>query len=108
MPQKLKLKKIQAETPEEHFGDMDIPSKKIILPSIRINSDQMKEVKDWLPPEKYRLIVELQQTDMRVDKEGKVRAEFDLTAYKYLPKKSIDDMDDKEFGEYQDEQLSKR
>ena len=36
-----------------------------------------------------------------------VRATFDVTAYKNLPEKAIEDMTDEEFGEFQGEALAR-
>lgn len=92
---------------KEHFGDMESPSEKIILPTISLDSNQVKEIKDWDPPEKYRLVIDIKQTSKNVGKDGKVRADFDITAYKYIPKKGVLEMDDEEFEEEEGKQLEK-
>lgn len=105
MPQKLKLKKIQPETMKEHFGSIESSSERVILPSISLNSNQVSEIKDWEPPEKYRLVIDIEQTSKSM-KKGKTTADFNIIAYKYIPKKDIFDMNDKEFGEEQGKRLS--
>jgi len=76
------------------------------------SSEQIKETKDWDVGGKYRLIIEVEQKSLSkniIVRAGRVSngfaSEFEITKYKYLPEKDIMDMDDKEFGAYQNKVL---
>jgi len=75
-------------------------------PSFSVDAEQMPEIKNWEVGAKYRLVIEVEQTSKN-ENEHMVTGGFNIVAYKHLPTKSIDDMTDKEFAEYQDESLSK-
>ena len=86
----------------------DLPSvgKYHSAPSFYIDAEQMPEIKDWEVGKKYRLVVEVEQK-RKEESENSTSANLEIVAYKYLPKKSINDMTDEEFGEYQSESLNK-
>lgn len=98
----VKLKKIKVEKPD----NVDAEPLHWRLPHFSVTEDQMPEVKSWEVGNKYRMIVEVEQTE-KSDREGDpVRGEFRLVAYKPLPNKSLDEMTDDEFAELQGEMLS--
>ncbi|KKN30973.1 hypothetical protein LCGC14_0828670 [marine sediment metagenome] len=99
MPLKLKLKKIPVKPmPKEmKVGIEDSPS--IFPPSFHIDEKQMPEIKKWDVGEKYRLVVDIEMKSKNETQLDKINGQFDLTAYKYIPKKSVLDMNDKEFEE---------
>ena len=87
----------------------DMPS---YPPSFHISSKQMPEISDWKVKGKYRLVVDVEMKSINAGDHG-ASAGFDITAYAVMKEKtgtgkSIDDMTDKEFGEYQGKALSKR
>lgn len=103
------LKKIKVRE-SQHGVDMPSQSHSLHAPSFSVMSEQMPEIKDWKVGEKYRLMIEVEQKAMtKIDVDGKssIEARFDIVAYKHLPKKSIEDMNDDEFGEYMGKSLDK-
>lgn len=72
-------------------------------PHFEVDEKQMPEIKDWAVGEKYRFIIEAEQKSMHED-EDKVRAGFDIVAYKYLD--PSEEMTDEEIEEVQGEALS--
>ena len=75
-------------------------------PSFYTNDEQIPELKHWEVGEKYRLVVDvIQKSKEEVEKSTSAR--FEIVGYKYMPHKSMDEMTDKEFAEYQDEMMSK-
>lgn len=98
------LKKIKVR----HSSTEDVPyaSKHLSPPSFYINAAQMPEIKGWKVGGKYRLIIEVEQKSMN-KREDSTDASFDILAYRHIPEKSIDEMTDKEFGDYQGEALDK-
>mgnify|MGYP001609871838 FL=1 len=51
-------------------------------------------------------MIEVEQKSKN-EREDSVDASFEILAYKHLKEKSINEMDDKEFGEYQGKQMAK-
>jgi len=105
----VKLKKIKVSKPREGF-DVPVPSNEGIPPyppDFRVSEKQMPEIKGWPVGKHYRLIVDVRLTEKEDRMDHPVKATFDLTAYKYLKPKTIDEMSDKEFGEYQGEALDR-
>ena len=104
-----KLKKIKVTKRSEYDSPTIQPP--AYLPSFRVGDKQMPEIRKWTVGEKYRLVIEVLQTsqEMSVDDNGisNVSAGFDIVAYKYLKAKTIDEMNDEEFEEYQGESLAK-
>lgn len=97
----LKLKKIKVSESHGH----DVPSPYYSAPSFYVSGEQMPEVATWEVGKKYKLIIEVEQKSKN-EREDSVDASFDILAYKHLKEKSIDEMDDKEFGEEQGKQLA--
>lgn len=97
------LKKIQVSPPE---GDPNVmkESKYLFMPSFKVDSAQMPEIRQWENDGRYRLFIEVVQTN-RTDHEDGNDATFNIVAYKVIPKVAIEDMNDKEFGEYQGKSL---
>lgn len=97
------LKKIKVSSMQ-----VDVPSigKHLSAPSFYIDAAQMPEIKHWEVGGKYRLVIDVEQKSKN-EREDSTDASFDILAYRHLPKKSIDDMTDQEFGEYQGESLAK-
>ena len=104
-----KLKKIKVTKRSEYDSPAIMPPS--YLPSFRVGDKQMPEIKGWEVGKKYRFVIEVLQTsqDLSVDDNGiaNVMAGFDIVAYKYLKAKTIDEMNDEEFEEYQGESLAK-
>ncbi len=86
-------------------GAMESPMHGSYPPSFTTNADQMPEIKDWEVGQKYKMVVEVEMKGMNEDKDM-ITGNFDVLAYKYLPEKDIADMNDKEFGDYQDEKMA--
>ena len=105
------LKKIKVTVTRNDDGlELAPPSfaDRLHAPSFHIDARQMQEIKGWTPPHEYTLIVRIKQTNKTVDPVTlKHTAEFDIVAYKHIPDKTIEEMSDKEFGEYQGEELAK-
>lgn len=101
MGEDMQLNKIKPEK----LGDFDEVMDEF-LPFIYLNSDQMSEIVNWKQGKKYRVVFDIVQTAQRVDSDKVVRSDFKVVAYKILPLKEIEDMDDKEFGEYQGKMLN--
>lgn len=100
MLEEIQLNKI---TPEK-FGAFDKVMDEF-LPELYLNSDQVSEITAWEPDKKYRLVIDVIQKSQEIDPNRVVRARFKIISYKILKKKSIDEMNDVEFGEYQGQQL---
>lgn len=91
----------------EKFGDFDRIQDEF-LPYLDLNSEQVPEVHNWEPKHTYRMVIDIRQDDMRVDKiTGRVSAGFKIVKYKVIEAKSIEDMTDTEFGVQQGKELSK-
>ena len=101
---KLKLKKI----PVTNRKDFDSPAiqPSVSPPSFWVGDKQMKEVANWEQGETYRLVVDVKMRSKNETEDG-VEGGFDIVAYKHLKEKTIDEMSDEEFGEYQGEVLDK-
>lgn len=99
------LKKI-AE-PEKHKNTMsyDMPEMSMDRPSFYVNGQQMPEIKDWEVGEEYQLVVNVTMKSKN-ENDDKIDGRFEIGAYKHMPKKKMEDMDDKEFAEYQGKVLS--
>lgn len=81
------------------------------LPSFHISSKQMSEIRDWEVGKNYKIVIEVNMKSKSEDERSGVTnasGSLELVAYKVLKTKSIDDMTDEEFGEYQGKELSKR
>ncbi len=86
-------------------GIEDSPS--IFPPSFRIDEKQMPEIKKWDVGEKYRLVIDIEMKSKNETQLDKINGAFDLVAYKYIPKKGVLEMNDKEFEEEEGKQLQK-
>ena len=78
----LKLKKIPVG--KKHEG-VDMPVENEYPPTIHLTDKQGPEIKDWSVGKSYQMIVEVKQTSMSENKDGKevrVDASFEITAYK--------------------------
>ena len=95
-----KLKKIPIE---KMFTHNDSPMR--MPPNFYVNSAQMPEIKDWKVGGKYKLIIEVEQKSLN-ETEETLDASLEIQKYKVLVEKDIDDMSDKEFGEYQGKVMS--
>lgn len=96
------LKKIKVNEP----NDVEVSEPYNSVPNFYINAEQMPEIEDWQVGEKYQIVMEVEQKSKEIN-ENNTSARFDIVAYRYLPKKSIDEMTDDEFGEYQSTSLDK-
>jgi len=103
---KLKLKTIPVSPPSKEDKEFMAKSPSVDLPYFRTDAKQMPEVKNWEQGEVYRFVIEATMKSKRDDERG-TRAEFEIVSYKPIVQKSIDEMSDKEFGEYQGEALAK-
>ena len=101
------LKKIKVSPPSSPPSvGMESPGRHHYAPSFSIDAEQMPEIKSWEVGGKYRLIIEVEQKSKSA-REDSVEASFDITHYKHIPKKTIDEMTDQEFEKYQGESLAK-
>ena len=94
---KLKLKKIKVPEKAERMmeeGPVRFP------PSFHVDGTQMSEIKDLDPGTKYKFVIEVEMSS-KSDRKEKVSAEFEIRAYRLLKKKTPQEMNDKEFEEYQ-------
>ena len=78
----------------------------IIMPVLNVDNKHMQEIEDWEVGKKYKMVIEVEMKSKSMNREM-VSGGFDILAYKYLKDKTMDEMSDDEFGEYQDEQLAK-
>lgn len=69
-------------------------------PCFHVDENQIKEIKNWEVGETYQMVVDVVMTSKREEQNSLVTAELDVVAYKYLPRKKIEEMTDAEFGEY--------
>ena len=102
----IKLKKIKVSAGVE--GERDFPTS--FPPSFHVDSNQMPEVEDWEVGKKYRLIIEVEQKSKHQNDSDVITGDFDIVAYKNISKKTLKDvseMTDKEFEEFEGEELSK-
>lgn len=105
-----KLRKIQPQTFDEMHGMESKPVEKKFLPKLNVNEEQMPEIKKWETGKDYYILVKVNQTGKRDEKDSLVSAEFDITHYMDMTakfNKKIEDMDDNEFSEHQSEMLDK-
>lgn len=110
MMSSLNLKKIPVNTQKPKYA---IEEEKLpyYLPSLHLSSKQMPEIRNWEVGSNYKLVIEVNMRSKSEDeKSGKTNASgsLELVAYKVIKEKTIDDMTDEEFGEYQGKELSKR
>lgn len=99
---KLKLKKIKVS--EASKADvMEGPS--MFPPSFHVESKQMSEIENWEVGDKYKLIIEVKMKSKSDNVRG-TSASLDIVAYRELKKKKPEDMNDKEFEDYQGKVLS--
>lgn len=96
----IKLKKIK----KPEMKGMDMPS--MSGPMFYVDDMQMSEIADWKVGEKYKMVVEVEMKSMSEDDHG-MHGSLEVTAYKHLKEKTINEMSDKEFGDYQGQQLAK-
>src|SRR3990167_2170356 len=96
------LKKIKVSEP----GGVDMPRPYHSAPSFYVDAEQMSEIKDWEVGKKYRLVVEVEQKTKN-ESEDSVSASFEIIAYKHMKEKTIDEMNDEEFGEYQGQAMER-
>lgn len=97
----MKLKKIQTKRSYPEQVEASMPG-----PCVYLSSDQMPEMKNWEVGETYQLVIEVVQKSKN-ETEDRTSGEFELVAYKYMPKKEMEDMTDEEFGELQSEIMAK-
>ena len=97
----LKLKKIKMP---DMSDKMAMPS---VMPMFHVDDMQMPEIKDWEVGASYKVVMEVKMKDMSQTDES-VHAGFEILAYKHLKEKTMDEMSDHEFGEYQSKELAKR
>lgn len=96
----IKLKKIK----KPNMEGMKMPES--MGPMFYVDDMMMPEVADWEVGKKYRMVVEVEQKSKNEDDHG-VHGGFEIVAYKHLKDKSLEEMSDKEFGEYQSQALAK-
>lgn len=90
----LKLKTIKvSERKGIEMEEEPMPS--AYAPSFHVDDKQIPEVKDLDVGKKYRFVVEVEMTS-KEEREKGIDSRFDIVAYKYLPKKTLDNMTDKE------------
>lgn len=101
----LKLKKIPL-APKREDECFDSPmGLSSYYPSFAASNLQIKEVQDWDVGETYRIILDVKMTSKRKGMDEPANGGFDIVAYKAFAKKSLDNLTDKEFEEYQGEQM---
>ncbi len=105
----LNLKKIPvAKTkPKYMIEESKLP---YYLPSFSLSSKQMPEIRKWDVGKNYKLVIEVNMRSKNEnERDGNTDASgsLEIVAYKIIKTKSIDDMSDEEFGEYQGKELSK-
>ena len=98
------LKKIKVD--ESNEMESPVGNHNLYTPSFSIDAKQMSEIKDWEVGATYRLMIDVKMTRYEENKQS-TSASMDIVGYKYIPKKSIDEMTDKEFETYQGESLDK-
>lgn len=64
------LKAIKAKRSSSH--------EEVFRPSIHLEEDQLKEIRNWEVGGKYTLILEVEQKSMRQDSNKKISASFDI------------------------------
>lgn len=101
MPHNIKLNKIK----HEPMKGLDMPMS--MNPMFHVSDKEMPEIKNWEVGNKYKLVIEVEQKSKSEDEMG-VHAGFEIVAYKHLKDKSLEEMSDKEFGEYQSKVMSKQ
>ena len=104
---KFHLKKIRVSKLREGF-DHPVPSDSHLPPfppNFRANENQIPEMKGWPQGGHYIMVMEIRMSEKSGDEGKPVNGSFDIVAYKYLPKKTIDEMTDEEFGSHQGEAL---
>lgn len=104
MPHNLKLKKIRVE--KDKMPMMN-ESPAMFPPSFSADDMQIPEIKHWEVGKKYYLTIQIEQKSKNESEDNRVSGRFDIIAYKHLKEKPIDEMDDKEFGELQGEELAR-
>ena len=98
------LKKIKVSDESKSVGESIKPY--YSAPRFYVDAEQISEIKGWEVGSNYRLIVEVEQVSKEEREDGTISASFKIVAYKHLRSKTIDEMSDKEFGEYQGKALS--
>lgn len=93
-----KLKKIPVRKPKHRALEMAMDLDPMFPPSLHFSGKQVPEIKKWEVGEKYRMIVEVEQTSKNENKDGTVSASFDVVAYKPLGS-NYETMDDDEIEE---------
>ena len=99
------LKTIKVSKPRGGI-DMPVAEYPIFAPNFSINEKQMPEIKDWETGEKYLLVIEVSMSSKSDRKGEPVRGDFDITRYKALSGKMMEDMTDEEMEEMQAKGLS--
>ncbi|MBI4136852.1 hypothetical protein HY469_02205 [Candidatus Roizmanbacteria bacterium] len=101
----MKLKKIKVPATNSN-GDIPMSMSMSMLPSFHADETIIPEIKNWKVGGKYELVIEVEQkmqSEVTINGVSKIEGRFDIVAYKFLPKKSIEEMTDIEFSEYQNE-----
>lgn len=94
----LNLKKIPVKKSES--GDKAIESlMDSYPPSIHLSDKQVPEIKNWKAGQTYQLIIQVKETSMNIQKDGRVDASFEITHYKAVT--GMDEMSDKEIENMQ-------
>lgn len=65
------------------------PPVEVFRPSIHLDEDQLKEIKNWKVGGNYTLILEVKQRSMQENSNNKISASFDIMKIG-TPKKSFD------------------
>lgn len=101
--EKMRLEKIKPEK----FGDFDRIEDEF-LPFLHLTSEQVPELHNWKTGGHYRMVIDIRQDGDHKDKvTGVSSGEFKIVAYKVIKSKSIAEMTDEEFGEFQGQELAK-
>lgn len=75
-------------------------------PSFTVTSTQIPEIENWKVGGKYKMVVSVEQKHMSENDDNVVTGSFEVTGYKVLKDKTMEEMSDKEFGEYEGDLLS--
>ena len=95
---KFTLKKIPVSKGEDSVKVN--PSSSMYPPSFYVSDKQMPEIENWEVGEKYTMVIEVEQKSMSEGDDKSISANFDIVAYKHIPKASVEDMSEEEFIKY--------
>lgn len=105
----IKLKEIKVESMQEKpMVEVESEGDFMHCPYLYVNDRQIPEIKKFEVGESYEMIIRVtprSKDEHESTSDERSSVELAVTAYKVIEKKSMDDMSDEEFGEYQGEAL---